>query len=230
MRFLAAVIVTFSMCVLSGCEKGATKQGASPTTQPATRSDQGPVELFNGQDLTGWTYDLSEEGKKMEDVWSVADGVLRCEGKPAGYIRTEADYTNFELTLEWRFLPERGAGNSGVLMRMTGEDKVWPNSIEAQLMSRNAGDIWNIDQFPMVVDPARTNGRHTKKLLPTNEKPFGEWNRYRIRLDRGELTLEVNGVVQNTARWCEVVPGKICLQSEGAYIEFRNVVLRPIVN
>ena len=42
--------------------------------------------------------------------------------------------------------------------------------------------------------------------------------------------LEVTGAVQNEAIWCEEVPGKICLQSEGAYIEFRNIVLRPIVN
>ena len=48
--------------------------------------------------------------------------------------------------------------------------------------------------------------------------------------DRGELTLEVNGVVQNRASWCEVQPGKLCLQSEGAYVEFRNIVLRPILN
>ncbi|MDA1266363.1 MAG: DUF1080 domain-containing protein, partial [Planctomycetota bacterium] len=189
-----------------------------------------PIALFNGLDLTGWTHHLRGEDADPDEVWSVAGGSLRCEGKPAGYIRTEADYTNYELTLEWRFLPERGAGNSGVLLRMTGEDKVWPKSIESQLMSRNAGDIWNIDQFPMLVDPARTEGRRTKKLLPTNEKPFGEWNRYRIRLDKGELTIAVNGALQNSARFCEEVAGKICLQSEGAYIEFRNIALRPIVN
>jgi len=188
-----------------------------------------PIRLFNGIDMTGWTYHLNGS-QQMSDVWSVVDGVIRCGGRPAGYIRTEESYTNYELTLEWRFLPERGAGNSGVLLRMVGKDKVWPKSIEAQLMSRNAGDIWNIDQFPMAVDPERTNGRRTQKMVPTNELPFGQWNRYRIRLDRGELTMEVNGAIQNTARWCEEVPGKICLQSEGAYIEFRNIVLRPIIN
>ena len=72
--------------------------------------------------------------------------------------------------------------------------------------------------------------RRTVKRGPTNELPLGEWNRYRILLDRGELSLEVNGLVQNTARWCEVVPGKICLQSEGAFIQIRNVVLRPILD
>ncbi len=189
-----------------------------------------PVELFDGASLDGWTFHLSGKDADPANVWLARDGVLRCEGKPAGYIRTEADFTNYELTLEWRFDPERGPGNSGVLLRMVGTDKVWPKSIEAQLQSRHAGDIWNIDHFPMQVDPARTQGRRTRKLLPTNEVPLGGWNRYRIVLDHGELVLEVNGVVQNLGRWCEEVPGKICLQSEGAYIEFRNIRLRPIVN
>jgi putative membrane-bound dehydrogenase-like protein len=188
-----------------------------------------PVTLFNGKDLQGWTYHLSDPNVAMGDVWSVKDGLLTCKGQPAGYIRTLADYTNYVLTLEWKFDPKK-PGNSGVLLRMTGKDKVWPKSIEAQLMSRNAGDIWNIDEVPMMVDPARTEGRRTAKLQPCNEKPLGEWNTYEITLNRGELRLVVNGILQNWAHWCEEVPGKICLQSEGAEIIFRNIVLRPIVD
>ena len=110
---------------------------------------------------------------------------------------------------------------------MTGEDTVWPHSMEAQLQSGSAGDIWNIDKVPMVAAPERTSGRHTRGKLASSERPLGEWNNYRIRCDRGYFRLEVNGAVQNEAIWCEEVPGKICLQSEGAYIEFRNIVLRP---
>ena len=93
-------------------------------------------------------------------------------------------------------------------------------------MSKNAGDIWNIDKFNMITDEERTSGRHTKKILRTNEKPLGQWNHYRIRLVGSDLTLEINGEVQNTASWCERVPGAIALQSEGAVIEFKNIVLR----
>ncbi len=200
---------------------------ASPQSAPHWGE---PIELFNGHDLDGWVAIPSNETPEGGAVWSAGDGVLHCTGHPIGYLRTEADYESFELTLEWRFLPEEGPGNSGVLLRMVGEDKVWPKSIEAQLQSEHAGDIWNIDHFPMAVAPERTQGRHTLALLPSNERPLGEWNRYRIRLDRRELTLEVNGLVQNRAHWCEVVPGKICLQSEGAVIEFRNIVLRPILD
>lgn len=187
------------------------------------------VSLFNGKDLSGWTHHLRGEGER-DDVWSIVDGVIHCEGNPVGYIRTEEEYLNYELTLEWRFDPERGAGNSGVLCRMTGEDTVWPHSMEAQLQSGSAGDIWNIDNVPMIAAPERTNGRHTRGQLSSSEKPLGEWNSYRILVDRGHLRLEVNGAVQNEAIWCEEVPGKICLQSEGAYIEFRNIMIRRIVN
>jgi len=79
----------------------------------------------------------------------------------------------------------------------------------------------------MKVNTERTKGRHTAKAHPTNEKPLGEWNRYRIVLNGGTLELYVNDLLQNTATDVEVKPGRIALQSEGAHIEFRNIVLRP---
>ncbi|MEO6708956.1 MAG: family 16 glycoside hydrolase [Planctomycetota bacterium] len=187
-----------------------------------------PVPLFNGKDFSGWTFYLDQPGAKLTDVWSFQDGVLDCKGNPIGYLRTEAEYENFVIELDWRFPAGGEPGNSGVLMRRVGADKVWPKSIEAQLQHRHAGDIWNIDEVPMVVDRGRTDGRHTEKLAPCNEVPQGEWNHYKITLDRGNLTLEVNGTVQNTATWVERVPGNICLQSEGSRIQFMNIVLRRI--
>jgi putative membrane-bound dehydrogenase-like protein len=187
------------------------------------------VKLFNGTDLEGWKVHLPA-GSDPSKVWSFKDEVLRCEGQPIGYIYTEQQYTDFEIELDWRGDPATGPGNSGVLLRVQEPHKVWPKSIEAQLQSGSAGDIWNIDQFPLVVDAARTSGRHTVKLQPSNERPLGEWNHYRIRVHGAEVTLEVNGELQNTARWAARIPGAIALQSEGAVIEFRNAILRPILN
>ena len=186
------------------------------------------VILFNGKDFTGWTYFLREPGAKMEDTWSVKDGILRCEGKPIGYLRTEKKYTSYVLKVEWRWPEGSKPGNNGVLLRIVGEDKVWPKSVEAQLAHDHAGDIWNIDKFVMTTDPDRTEGRHTAKLKPSNEKPQGQWNEYEIILKGGDLTLKVNGEVQNTATDVEVVPGWIGLQSEGAPIEYRNVRLYSV--
>ena len=164
----------------------------------------------------------------MNTAWSVAEGILRCQGQPIGYMQTTANYESFKLIVEWRFDPAKGAGNSGVLLRVTGPDHVWPRSIEAQLHSRNAGDIWNIGNFPMQAVAERTGGRHTGKAHDTNENPLGQWNLYEITLDGGDLSLVVNGLQQNVATDCQVIPGGIGLQSEGSYIEFRKVELRPL--
>ena len=188
---------------------------------------QAPIALFNGENLEGWTFHL-EDGGKMADVWRVEDGILICKGNPIGYLRTEDDYESFILKLQWRFDPvTRKAGNSGVLFRMTGEDKVWPRSIEAQLMSGRAGDFWNIGDVPMNTAPERTRGRNTKHRF-ANENPVGEWNRYEIIVDGGDVTLMVNGQVLNHAWDCEVIPGKICLQSEGAEIHFRDIRINSL--
>ena len=186
------------------------------------------IQLFNGKNLDGWTAFFQGGTVDPSEAFFVEDGILKCKGRPIGYLHTKKKYTSYELVVEWRFNAEKGAGNSGVLMRVIGDNKVWPNSIEAQLHSRNAGDIWNIGGFEMKTDSERTEGRRTIKAHETNEKPLGEWNRYKILLDGGNLTLEVNGLVQNVATGCKVVAGPIGLQSEGAWIEFRKVQLREI--
>lgn len=175
--------------------------------------------------LEGWRWVPAEEGSRLEDVWSFADGVLSCRGRPIGYLRTEETFEDFHLSLEWRFPAD--PGNSGVLLRRTGEDKVWPHSLEAQLHSGDAGDIWLIDGFRADVAADRTEGRRTRRAAG-EERPLGEWNRYDIYADGGTITLVVNGVVANVARNCEDVAGHLCLQSEGAPIEFRNIRLRPL--
>ena len=164
----------------------------------------------------------------MADTWKVQDGILHCAGQPIGYIRTEQDYTNYHLVVEWRWDPvTKKTGNSGVLMRMVGPDRIWPRSIEAQLMAGRAGDFWNIGQFPMKVAEDRTNGRHTAHLH-ANEKEPGEWNRYDILVAGERVELRVNGELLNSADECLETPGKICLQSEGAPIQFRTVRLYPL--
>ena len=109
------------------------------------------------------------------------------------------------MKLEFRHITK---GNGGVLLRITGDDKVWPKSIEAQGMLGNVGDIFTIDNFPLKADPARTTGRHTKKMNASSEKPLGGWNQYEIKLDGGNLELRVNGLIQNTATDCFLRPAR----------------------
>ena len=179
------------------------------------------VQLFNGKDMTGWT----TSSDAMKKTWTVKDGAFCNAGKPAGYIRTTADYDNYIVRLQMRHLTK---GNSGVLVRMTGKDKIWPRSLEAQGMINNMGDIWNIDKFPMKTDPKRLKGRRTQKMHGSSERALGQWNVYEIMLNGGDLEIRVNDLLQNAATECWETPGKICLQSEGAKLEFRNIVVLPI--
>jgi hypothetical protein len=178
--------------------------------------------LFNGKNLEGWTV----HPPTLKDTWSAKDGVMVNSGKPAGYIRTTDEYANYVLRLQFRHLAK---GNSGVLLRMVGKDKVWPRSIEAQGQYGHVGDIWNIGKFPMQTDPKRTKGRRTVKIKDSNEKPIGQWNQYEITFDGGDLEIKVNDLIQNTASECWETPGKIGIQSEGARMEYRNLVLIPII-
>ncbi|MBX3317896.1 MAG: DUF1080 domain-containing protein [Phycisphaeraceae bacterium] len=198
----------------------------SPRAQTLSPSGRGEM-LFNGKDLTGWSV-FSSTDPGASPVWSVKDGVLICSGNPAGYIKTVESYEDFVLTLEWRWNPEtKAAGNSGVLLRVNGEDKIWPRSVEAQLHSGNAGDFWNIGEMAMTVDPARANGRNTRKMAAA-EKPVGEWNRYVISCIGDTITLKINGQLVNEATGVERVAGPIALQSEGTEIHFRNIAVVPV--
>ena len=186
----------------------------------------GRIQLFNGRSLRGWEFHSDQES--ADNPFSVQDGVLACAGQPIGYLQTEKEYDNFVLELEWRFEADPAkAGNSGVLVRKIGPDTVWPRCVEAQLQSGQAGEFWNIGEFAMKTDPQRTNGRNTKRLY-TAERPLGEWNKYEIIVDGPHVVLFVNGVMTNRAWNVEEIAGRICLQSEGAPIYFRNIHLTPI--
>jgi hypothetical protein len=213
--------------------------GAAPL--PAT-ADDGSVRLFNGKDLSGWRAVLVTPDVKMDDVWSVRDGVLVCRGEPLGYLHTEQSFTNYRLVVEWRWAPGTTVTadrvpNSGVLMRLRVEPKGIPRAIEAQLRSGNAGDLYGFWGMTIAGDPQRMRRRTGDPALGDMlgvsrtgdfERPLGEWNRYEIVLDRGAITVHVNGTKANEASDAEVLAGPIGLQSEGGEIHFRTVELTPL--
>jgi hypothetical protein len=67
---------------------------------------------------------------------------------------------DFVLKLQWRF---EKTGNSGVLVRMTGDDKVWPKSCEALLASGRAGDSWLIDGFKLETPRPSATGTTSRR-------------------------------------------------------------------
>src|SRR5258707_13634314 len=64
--------------------------------------DSKSVDLFNGKDFTGWTFFERGNTDPMK-TWSISDGLIHCTGRPTGYMRTEKKYSDFKVTVEWRF-------------------------------------------------------------------------------------------------------------------------------
>jgi len=185
--------------------------------------------LFNGKDFTGWVKFIPkrdvDRGADVDKIWTVKGGVIHCLGRPNGYIRTEKAYANYKLHFEWRWAAR--PSNSGCLLHMQKKDRVWPNCIEAQLMHKNAGDFWIIGGTSLKVGGKVKRG-HSPKKQASNEKPPGEWNSYDIVCDGATIRLTINGLLQNEGTEASNTSGKICLQSEGSPIEFRNIYLEPL--
>lgn len=185
--------------------------------------------LWNGKDFAGWKLFVPDPDHDVTKTWSIKDGVIRCEGRPAGYMRTEKDYADYLLHVEWRWVGK--GGNSGVLVHMTGKDAVWPKSLECQLASGSAGDFWvigGVEVAEHAKQGKRVRGRNVRKLKQSSEKPLGQWNAYDIICKDDWVVVLVNGVLQNIGSKCSDKSGKICLQSEGTPIEFRNIYLEPL--
>lgn len=189
-----------------------------------------------GSDGSFWK--MFSEGSDVPTAasWKCSDGILICKGSPKGYLYSVNDYTNFVLRLQWRWPENKKPGKGGVLLRMTGPDKIWPKSLEAQINAGDAGDFWGLDGYPLTGPADRTEcvehpqfGRltHLKKTLSV-EKPAGQWNQYVITVRGETVTLEINGQMVNQATRCPARPGKICLTAEGNEIHFRNVQLIPL--
>jgi len=188
------------------------------------------VQLFNGRNLDGWTFDVKDDADP-KDIWSAQDGILICKGRPAGVIRTEAAHGNYELTLQWRWPAGTERANSGCLIHVSTprELDIWPKSLEVQLGKGDAGDFWAIGET-IEVPPERkpASGRRIPNLTDNSERPAGEWNTLRIRCEGRSVIVWVNGDKVNEGMECSASNGAIGLQSEGTEIHFRKVELRPL--
>ena len=190
-------------------------------------SKDGTVDLFNGKDIEGWHVYLTDADADPESVWKVQDGELRCSGNPVSFLRTKQEYRDYKLVLEWRW-PEK-PGNSGVLLRMGGEEKIWPLCMEAQLMHARAGDLIGMG-CDFNENKAKKGGpiSYTPRMNDSNEKEPGGWNKYEIVCKGDTIEATINGQLQNKATGVSIRKGYIGLQSEGVPIMFRNIKLTPL--
>ncbi|HVS53548.1 MAG TPA: DUF1080 domain-containing protein [Opitutaceae bacterium] len=184
--------------------------------------------LWNDRDLAGWTLFLNDPKVDAKAVWRITDGALHFETKVSGYARTEQTFSNYHLHVEWRW-PQNAAAasNSGVLVHVHGEDKVWPLCFENQLRTGNAGQVVGMG-LDIPAAPMDNNRKRAPKLAASSEKPFGEWNAYDIYCRADTIEVFVNGTRQNFVEKLPVSAGHIALQLEGYPIDFRAVWLEQL--
>lgn len=214
--------------VLAACSTLTTRAADTPAPKLSATPSAGAIVLFNGRDLAGWTLFLNDKTTEPRSVWSIKDGVLHCDTKVSGYVKTEKTFSDYHLHVEWRWPKDAVANsNSGVLVHLHGPDAIWPLCFECQLKTGNAGQVvgmgLDIPAAPMV-----TNRKRAPRLTDSSEKPFAEWNAYDIFCRGATIEAYVNGVRQNYVEKLPVAAGVIALQLEGFPIDFRNVWLEPL--
>jgi hypothetical protein len=177
-----------------------------------------PIAIFNGKDLSGWQL----VQPKAENGWSVQDGVLMnriAQGKHHGNLRTDADFEDFNITLEVR---TQAGSNSCVYLRGIYEIQI-------------------AETFGKARDPHNMGALYSR-ITPSvaAEKPIGEWQTMSITLVDRHVTVVLNGktIIDNQpVLGCtggamtsdESKPGPIMLQGDHTNIDYRNIVLRAVV-
>jgi len=198
----------------------------------------GFTSLFNGKDLTGWS-----NVNTADDTWSVKDGLLVCKGLPIGVMRSNEQYENFVLHIEWRHM--KPGGNSGVFVWSEGEvpkGKQLPKGMEVQMLELDwvnrhpragkpnhvgyvSGELFGAGGLNATPDNPR--GRRSMSVeLRCNGA--GEWNSYDVVCVDGTVHLSINGVFVNSIRESDVRRGYLCLESEGSEIHFKNIKIMKL--
>ena len=242
------MIRTFFRPYLVPCLLLAALTGASAGEPP-----QGFTALFNEKNLDGWrggsTYDhrkllalpeadrnaqiakwtatMTQPGTGGTPHWRVEGDELVNDGF-GDYASTVKDYGDFELLLEYKTVPK---ADSGIYLRGVPQVQIW-DSTEADEKSvklgkpKGSGGLWN-----------NSPGAAGKDPLEKADKPFGEWNKFRILMTGSRVSVWLNdrlvvdhAILENYYDRKTPVPshGPIQLQTHGGEIRWRNVFLREI--
>ena len=194
-------------------------------------------------------------GEKTEDVpiewiqvnteaetWKENGNELICFGHPIGVIRSEKEYENFILHIEWKHM--EAGGNSGTFVWSNAEpgESRLPNGVEVQMLELDwvklntrdgkappeayvSGEVFGVGGVETVPDNPR--GRRSKSI-EMRCKGKGEWNTYDVVCVDGTIKLSINGKFVNGISKSSKKAGYICLESEGAEIHFRNIRVIPL--
>ncbi|HEX4484630.1 MAG TPA: DUF1080 domain-containing protein [Terriglobales bacterium] len=214
------------------------------------------VALFNGHDLTTFDTFIETQGlnNDPDHVFQVENGIVHVSGKHMGYIITRKEYSNYYLQTEFKwgeatYAPRDGkARDSGILYHVTGDQKVWPTSVEFQILEGGTGDFWMTDGGaltgtngvrvtgpPGQAEKIDRIGKSPEKDVAgfrsatgEVEKPHGQWNLLELVVQGDHVKQFVNGKLANEGSAAYPSAGKILFQSEGAEIFFRGMKLYPL--
>ncbi|MBO6495786.1 MULTISPECIES: 3-keto-disaccharide hydrolase [Roseivirga] len=176
------------------------------------------IELFNGENLEGWT-------NNGEELWYVENGELVCESGPKaqyGYLTTNEYYDDFELTLDFK---QEANGNSGVFIRSTVDGtKVSGWQVEVAPPGSNTGGIYESYGRGWLIQPEPEKDSALK---------MGEWNTMKIRVVGDEVTSWLNGTEMVHLKDQKIGEGKgsIALQIHdggGIKVRWKNIRLKKL--
>ncbi len=239
-RILLGFVLFFATAVVS-----LQAEEASATVTKAFIDGEGPGWVSLGKDdFTNVNTD--------DDTWTWGDDDVKCTGKPVGVTRTNKQYTNFEMVATWRHLTS--GGNSGIFL--WASEKVLtnlkkgtlpPGGIEVQVLDHGYAEQWakshdgkqpdwfttHGDVFPVGssdMKPFEPTAPGGKRSFPRKNlsKGVNEWNHYYIRAINGEVRLWVNGEEVAGGSECKPATGFLCLEAEGAPVEFKHLRIREL--
>ncbi len=249
-RWQACICVLFCLSssftdrLLGQDVESATTRQQAESVQAALIDGKGP----------GWrtlTEDDFERVNLQKNSWTWEKSLAKCTGKPIGVERTKRQFTNFELVAHWRHLSS--GGNSGFFIWASPEGmaglepgKLPSTGIEIQVLDHGYeenytkrtgkvgdwftthGDIFAVGSSKLEpFEPISPNGRRS---FPSKNlsRPSPQWNHYYIRAINGEVRLWVNGYEVSGGRNAQPAHGHICLESEGAPVEFKDIRIREL--
>ena len=214
------------------------------TVHRANNPPAGFTALFNGTDLAGWrggdTFDhrkylempadkrAEQDAKWTDDMkkhWSVENGEFVNDGH-GKYATTIKDYGDFELLVDYKTVPK---ADSGIYLRGVPQVQIWDYTEQAKFnigADKGSGGLWN-----------NSAGAPGKDPLVLADKPFGQWNKFRILMVGSRVSVWLNGKLvvdhanmENYYDRKNPIParGPIQLQTHGGEIRWRNVFIREI--
>jgi hypothetical protein len=172
------------------------------------------------------------------DTWHIEKNILVCSGQPIGVMRSEKQYENFILHIEWKHI--MAGGNSGVFVWSNAnppEKTRLPDGVEVQMIELEWINLNKRDSITppiayvhgelfgvggVLTEPDNPRGTRSKSIENLC-KGKGEWNTYDVVCVDGVIKLSVNGKFVNGITKASQKKGYICLESEGAPIHFRNI-------